>query len=119
MAINTTDAKKIKLSDNLKTCFFMYKQAKDAESKAKADIKKFEKPLKEFLNKKLDDKKLELSQVYICNDVVFRYKNNGDNIQLNSELLEKFLNKHGKKIEDFKEYKGLKAPSLEVDILLD
>lgn len=118
MHIDTSEAKTIKLSETLREAFMCYAQAKADESEVKALIKKYDKPLKEFLNKQVESKKLDLSQVYKYKDVVFRYKDTGDNIQLDNDALEKFLNEHGKSLSDFKINKGKKAPSLEVEILI-
>lgn len=118
MSIDTTNAKTIKLSEKLSGAFYRYAQAKNDEAEAKATIKLFDKPLKEFLNKQVDNKKIDLSQVYKCGSIVFRYKDNGKSIQTNYDKLEKFLNKHGKKLSDFKDDKGSKAPTLEVEILI-
>ena len=118
MSIDTTEAKTIKLSETLRSAFYGYAQAKADESEAKALIKKYDKPLKDFLNKQVDAGKLNLSQVYKCKEVIFRYKDTGSNIQTDNEALEKFLNEHNKSLNDFKINKGSKAPSLEVEILI-
>ena len=93
-------------------------QVKSDKSKIEAELKKVDTPLKEFIKKQVSDKKLLLSQVYISKDIVFRLKDNGNNIQLNTDLLDEFLKKHGKNIEDFKIDKGQKQPTLEVEILI-
>lgn len=118
MSIDTTEAKTIKLSETLRSAFMNYAQAKADESEAKALIKKYDKPLKDFLNKQVDEGKLNLSQVYKYKEIVFRYKDTGKNIQTDNKALEEFLKEHGKCLDDFKIDKGSKAPSLEVEILI-
>ena len=116
--IDASNAKNIKLSEKVQNAFFMLAQAKDLQEKAKAEISKYEKPLKEFLNEKEKQNKLTLSQVYRCGDIVFRYADNGENVQTDNKELEEFLNKHDKSIKDFKHSKGKKAPTLEINILI-